>query len=293
VADRIFQGLITGADSVFVLSMAARGRYVSKATQSEHSLESELMHPLCKGAVNIRRYHISTVTRSILFPYKMIEGKALLMPSTELSAHYPCVWDYLLANRKLLESREGGKWKHERWYAFGRSQNLSEMHHQKILTPSIASSASFTFDENGFYYFVGSGGGGGGGYGITINPDLRVAYHYLAGLLNSRLLDTYLKCISTPFRGGYYAYNRQYIEELPIRTIDFSDPADVARHDRMVALVERMLALHEQLAAARTPTAKTTLQRQIAATDRQIDGLVYELYGLTEEEIGIVEESGG
>jgi len=66
-------------------------------------------------------------------------------------------------------------------------------------------------------------------------------------------------------------------------------PPDVARHDRMIALVERMLALHKELAAARTPHDKTLLQRQIEATDRQIDALVYELYDLTAEEIAIVE----
>ena len=76
--------------------------------------------------------------------------------------------------------------------------------------------------------------------------------------------------------------------QLPIRTIDFSDPADVARHDRMVELVQSMLDLHK-LASAGTDHDKTLLARRIEATDRQIDRLVYELYGLTEEEIGIVE----
>ena len=36
-------------------------------------------------------------------------------------------------------------------------------------------------------------------------------------------------------------------DPTPIRTIDFSDSADVARHDPMVALVEQMLAQHKQL----------------------------------------------
>ena len=76
-----------------------------------------------------------------------------------------------------------------------------------------------------------------------------------------------------------------------MRTIDFDDPADVARHDRMVALVERMLALHKQLADAKTPQAKNVLQQQIEVTDRAIDGLVYELYELTDEEIVIVEKA--
>jgi hypothetical protein len=79
------------------------------------------------------------------------------------------------------------------------------------------------------------------------------------------------------------------LKQLPIRTINFSDPADVARHDRMVALVEAMLALHKHKTAAKTQAEQELYQRQIEETDRQIDALVYELYGLTEEEIKIVE----
>jgi hypothetical protein len=76
---------------------------------------------------------------------------------------------------------------------------------------------------------------------------------------------------------------------LPVRTIDFSDPDDKARHDRIVSLVDSMLALHEQLAKARTSYEQTLLQRQIEATDQKIDTLVYELYGLTDDEVKIVE----
>lgn len=82
------------------------------------------------------------------------------------------------------------------------------------------------------------------------------------------------------------------LKNFPIRTINFSDPADKARHDTMVALVERMLALHKQRADVKTDHEKNLVERQIEVTDKQIDALVYELYGLTEEEIGIVEGTG-
>ena len=75
----------------------------------------------------------------------------------------------------------------------------------------------------------------------------------------------------------------------PIRAINFSDPADLARHDRMVTLVGSMLDLNKKVQDARLEQEKTQLSRQIAATDSAIDKLVYELYGLTEEEIKIVE----
>lgn len=85
--------------------------------------------------------------------------------------------------------------------------------------------------------------------------------------------------------------NPQDIKAIPIHPINFSDPADKARHDRMVEMVEQMLNLHKQLAAARTEQERTMIQRRIDATDAQIDALVYKLYGLTEEEIKIVEDA--
>jgi hypothetical protein len=63
----------------------------------------------------------------------------------------------------------------------------------------------------------------------------------------------------------------------------------VAKHDRIVALVETMLNLHKLSAAARLPDEKERLARQIESTDRQIDKLVYDLYGLSADEIKIVE----
>jgi len=293
VADRIFQGLITGADSVFIVTPQGKDVYRSDATQQEHLLEKDLLHPLCKGSVNIRRYEVREIKKYILFPYKFIDGKALLLSSQELAAKYPFAWSYLKANRGVLEGRERGKWQHDRWYAFGRSQNLNEMEQKKLLTPSISNHASFTLDADDFYYFVGSGGGGGGGYGITLKKEILVAYNYILGLLNSKLLDSYLKSYSSPFSGGYYAYNRQYIEKLPIRTINFTDSADVALHDQVVSLVDQMLELNKKLSESKVPQMTEMLKRQIEATDRQIDQLVYRLYDLTDEEIKIVESETG
>jgi hypothetical protein len=113
---------------------------------------------------------------------------------------------------------------------------------------------------------------------------------YVLGLVNSKVLFHNLRLISNRFRGGWITCTKQYFGTLPIRTVNFSDPDDVAQHDRMVELVERMLALHNKLAEAKIESERTVIQHQIDATDRQIDRLVYDLYGLTEEEIEIVEK---
>ena len=115
---------------------------------------------------------------------------------------------------------------------------------------------------------------------------------YILGILHSQLLNWYVyrfifaKAIRTMHFDG------PVTNRIPIRTINFTDLADAARHDRMVSLVTQMLDLHQQLAAEGVPHAKAVLQRRIEATDRQIDALVYELYGLTNAEIVVVEQEG-
>ena len=119
-------------------------------------------------------------------------------------------------------------------------------------------------------------------------PEISRAYRL--GLLNSSLLEWVIRQTATTMRGGYFSYESRFIRSLPIRTIDFTDPADVARHDRMVAPGRAHAgSAQEARGRGRTPHVKTVLQRQIEATDRQIDRLVYELYGLTDEEIAVVE----
>jgi hypothetical protein len=94
------------------------------------------------------------------------------------------------------------------------------------------------------------------------------------------------------FRGGWITCTKQYFRELPIRTIDFSNGYDKARHDQMVQLVDQMLEAKKQLAAARSEGDKNFYESKCSTLDRQIDSLVYELYDLTPEEIAIVEGSG-
>ncbi len=111
---------------------------------------------------------------------------------------------------------------------------------------------------------------------------------YLTGLLNSRLVMYWLKH-KGKMQGDMLQVDREPLIDIPIRTIDFNNPDDVAKHDRIVKLVDRMLDLHKRLTKAKVPAEKTRIQRQINTADNQIDKLVYELYNLTKEEIKIVE----
>ena len=70
----------------------------------------------------------------------------------------------------------------------------------------------------------------------------------------------------------------------------FSNPEEVAQHEKLVALVESMLELQKKHHDAKMEQDKELYGRQIKIVDAQIDRLVYDLYGLTEEEVKVVEE---
>jgi hypothetical protein len=288
----IFVGLQTDADDVFILEEIRRSsnRVLcwSKATRGKHWFEEAHLKPFLKGSLNVRRYHLADLTKRLLFPYETHEGKSVLIAPTEYKRRYPLTWGYLQANRDRLATRHKGRMGSE-WYGYVYRKNHTRFGMPKIVVPSLATGSCFAADLEGRYFFVGSGGGGGGGYGIALKEGVGFSPLFLLGILNSRLLSMAIRAASTPFRGGYFALNRQYIEDLPIRDVDLTDKADKAAHDRMVKLVDSMLALHMQAGSPKSEAQRGAIHRQIEATDREIDRLVYDLYALTEDEIAIVE----
>ncbi|MCK4641072.1 MAG: restriction endonuclease subunit M, partial [Candidatus Marinimicrobia bacterium] len=186
-------------------------------------------------------------------------------------------------NKRLLSEREHGKFKDIGWYQL-YPKNLDTWEKPKIMLPYMITRLSAYYDEDN-YYFVNVTTGG---FGLTIKIGFG-SQKYITSLLNSKLLDWFMKKVSTTFHGGYFAANKQFLVQLPVRIINFANPADKTRHDRIVALVEQMLDLRKKLSETRDPRTREQLQRRIDATDAQIDRLVYELYELTEEEIKVVE----
>lgn len=281
ITTKIFQGLITGSDKIFILRKI-NDKYLSEATGKEYQLEDGLLHPLLKGSKHIRKYFIASSDKYILFPYKYINNKAILITQEELKDKYPDIWSYLNENRLTLENRENGKWKTEKWYSFSRNQNMNEMNTAKILTPSISNENAFTIDDKGEYYFVGSGGGGGGGYGLLLK-DKNISSYLIISLLNSRLLNFYLKHISSKFQGGYFAYSKQYIKDLPM--------VIPTNGEVLVDYSKKMISLYKDLEKAiRNSDKWKYIESEIERTNKKIDEEVYKLYGLTEKEIEIVEQ---
>ena len=258
---------------------------MSRDTAKAQHLEATLLRPVLRGR-DVRRYTVSDNSKLLIFPYKVHKDEFVILSETELQ-EYENVYALLSENKKKLARRvwfgKGATELSGKWYGVMYSDSYHSFAAPHILTPSLSNRSNFALGTGDIFAT-----GTAGVTSVIPKEDIEEDILYLLGILNSNLISFYAVGHSPVLSGGYYKFSAPYLKKFPVQRINFSDPADVARHDKMVALVERMLALHKKLAAATIPADKELYQRQIEATDGQIDALVYELYGLTGEEIGVV-----
>jgi len=271
VDGKIYRGILTGLNEAFVIDRETRERLIAADPKS-----AEVIKPFLAGR-DIKRYTPPKSDRYLILFKKGAsnrEGCAYHDKWEWVKDCYPAIAAYLQPFEAAAQKRGD---KGDFWWELRACDYYDRFEYPKIIFPDIAPRPNFTLDEIGGFF--------------DANTCYNLIYSdkFLLGLLNSQLINFYYRYLAAVYRGGYLRFFSQYVEMLPIRTIDPANPADVARHDRIVALVEQMLDLNRRLAAAKAPHEKEVLAGMIDAADREIDRLVYELYGLTEEEIAVVE----
>jgi len=286
---KMSRGSSSGNDKVFMLKRGRSGDTYFTDDGEAVKIEADLLRtPLF--ATDFNRYSFTPQSgKVIVFPYrKSGRSSFVLLSEVELEKQFPNAYSYLRSRKEVLEQRKQFKV----WYSFSAPRNLALHDHAHLVVPLLADKGSFAElpDDRENYCLMASGG-----FSISIGKDSRLSPRYMLGLLNSKLLFWYLAMISNRFRGGWITCTKQYVGSLPIRRINFDDPEDAARHDRMVEMVEEMLRLQKEHAQAEAlkEDRRHDLARRIERLDAEIDVLVYELYGLTEKEIAVVEGQGG
>lgn len=270
VTSRIFQGIKTSADKIYIVEERRRTKskltVFSPQTESEHDVEPDLFHPLIKGG-DSRSFLLTKTDRVILFPYAVdADGETSLIPPGTFKKEFPLTWAYLRANRKYLEGREDGAFRGDSWYQYGRSQALDVMPLPKIFTPDLAVSASFAYDDRGGLFFTG---GVAGGYGIL--PRQGIPPKWLLAVLNSCVVDFFHHQIATQMRGGWYSYESRFIKCLPIaEASELQIRLSIGLVDDIV-FARRHFADHPGSEGTRDPL-------MLAYWERVLNGLAYELY---------------
>jgi len=277
---KIFQGLATSADNVYILKCIEKCENYSKYLNNDGNeiiLEPDLFKSFLKNIKDktFEPYMDVDSEYELLFPYKLEMGKAIPLTLKEIKK-YPKTYEYLITYKKDLQNRSNIK--SNNWWVYPYPKNLSIMEEPKLIIPVLSLYPRLIYDDNGFYM---TGGGGGPFYGLR-PLDKEMSIFYLMGILNSNVFNYYVSKKSTQMRGGYFRYSKQYIEQFPI---PLNQNADIIEN------VKKIINLNKELKNTNTPKGIKLLQGQIDFISSKINQLVYELYGLTDDDAKIIENS--
>ena len=273
VKGQMYRGVLTGLNEAFIIDADTRKELIKKDRNS-----AELIKPFLFGR-DIKRYEEPNIKSYLIFTRRGIDIKK-----------YPAIEEHLLPFKKKLIPKpsdwKGGEWPGRKpgsykWHEIQDSIDYyEEFDKPKIMLPDISVRGNFTLDQSNGLFSANT-------TYLIISDD-----RYLLGILNSALMTFFYRNSFAAYRGGYLRFFTQYLEKLPIRTIDFSSPSEKAIHEKLIFIVERMLDLHKKKAALPPSAEREKIEREIAVTDEKIDEIVYGLYGITDEERKIVEAKG-
>jgi hypothetical protein len=239
----------------------------ARQIKSEH-LEKENVKKVLTGGKQLKRYCTTNVDTYLIYTNRATNFKAI-----------PNIRKFIDGFRDKITCVEVKKKKHSIYSLHRAREEKIFLKEKKLLGVITEDEIKVTIDKQKFFatdglYLFGTRG---------------ISSEYIAGILNSRLFVFLYRLFAIEDGRVLAQVKPTVISELPIRSIDFSNEAEKAKHDHIVSLVKQMLKAKEEFAAAKLDSNIQRLEHRCTTLDRQIDEAVYELYGLTEEEIKIVE----
>ena len=198
-------GIATLRDGVYIVDRDDKGFY-KKLEDKRFDIELDIVKPIFKIPELKLHENLEDAKRHIIFPYYKKDGKFVLYSEEELQNNFPLTYQYLLASKEELDSRDKGKPNPAGWYAYGRTQGLNK-YGKKLLFPTFAKKPKFIYVQNEYALFCN---------GYAVFEDEYIDLDIMCKILNSIIMEYYVSQTSYPIEGGYYCYQKKYIERFSI-----------------------------------------------------------------------------
>jgi methylase of polypeptide subunit release factors len=208
-------GIATCKDSVYFIDgeTLKDGYYVKTYNGKKFKIENEMTRPIAKISDFKIQDELNNNSRRIIFPYyKNNNGKIEIISEEKIKILYPFCYEYLVAAKSELETRDKGKIEYPEWYAFARTQGLN-FFGEKLLTPTFSANPRFLLEYKKDALFCN-------GYAIYLknkdnlfsNFKQKLSLNILSKILNSGVMNYYIKRTSVSIDGGYPCYQKNFIE---------------------------------------------------------------------------------
>jgi len=271
VSQKIYQGLATSADAVYVLrvisSIGEKWKVWSASLDCEVEIERGLLRPILKGA-EITRFAQPEHELVVLFPYNLENESVEPMDIRSVKRDFPNAYAYLHRNKATLLQRS--KCNESNWWLYPYPKNLALYEKPKIVVQVLSSRGTCFVDRAGEYYFLG--GGTAGGNAVRAFGDKETDLVFLAAILNSPITTYHVTNVGSAFRGGFFAFGKSSIFNLPLPCKPADIPSDGSIH--MIFSVLRWL--NTELGHPLSASERDSLM--MAFWEQLLNALIYELY---------------
>ena len=205
IKDYIRTGIATLRDEVYMVYYD-NGIFWKEVDGTRYDIEPEIVRTIYKIPELKNCKNLQEVSRHIIFPYRQGSNGYELIDEDTMRSKYPNAYAYLKAMKSELDSRDKGKPNAVAWYAYGRTQGLSKFG-KKLLFPTFADTPKFLVVDDDDALFCN-------GYGVFENDYLDL--DELLPILNSKIMKYYVSNTSYSIEGGYYCYQKKYIERFSL-----------------------------------------------------------------------------
>jgi type I restriction-modification system DNA methylase subunit len=230
---KIFQGLATSGDDVYLLQNTKKGLY-SKSLDRVVDIEDSLLKPILKGE-DVSRYKNLQNKYYVIFPYIIESGKAIAMSEEYIKDNFPNGYEYLKANEEFLRGREKGKMDKNGWFLYIYPKSLSEFEQLKIITPYMGIKAQMSIDIGIFYHNTKC-------FSFIKKDTVKEDYKFYLSILNSSIMWFFIKNTSTEFRGGYFTFSTKQVEPFPLPKLK-----NISDQQPFIQKADTMLSLNKEL----------------------------------------------
>lgn len=204
LGDYIRTGIATLRDKLYILADVP-GDYLEKEHAGKlYLIEKAITRYFYKVSDIKKGTDISNYRKRIIYPYKQVGTKTVLLPETELKRNFPLAYKYLVACKEELLQRDAHKIPATQWYRYGRSQGLGNSNY-KVLYKTFNAKPEFYQPAEIDCLFAN---------GYCIEAATKAQLQYFLQRLDLEELDFYVKNTSYAIDGGYYCYQKKYLENF-------------------------------------------------------------------------------
>lgn len=277
-------GLQTSADKIYIFKPEEETEttYRFKYKNTTYEIEKAICKP-CLYDLSFGLFNTVKPNAQIIFPYTIQADKAEVFSEEYFQENFPLTWAYL-SNFKVELAKRSINGNDPKWYQYGRSQSLTRFHNNKKLIWSVLSTKpGYVFDESNLQF---TGGGNGPYYSLFTSSDYSL--HYILGILSHPIFEAMVKSGASEFRGAYYSHGKQFIENLPIRKIDFTNAEEIKLHNEIVKTVKSLIATKATYNGIYITAKKKVMQHKLDLLFDTLIEQINSLYGITNDELNTV-----